>query len=542
MQLGQAEAFGVFHHHDGGFRHIHPHLDDGGGHQHPRAARGEVAQRGLAHIRLLPAVRQADLAGEALGQFGEAGLGGGGVHHLRFLDRRADPVAARALVQRPADAGDDLRRLAQPVQRGGDALPPRRFPGQPADRHLAPLGQQQRARNGGRGHHQHVRGLALLGQHQPLGDAEAVLLIHHGQGQVAEGDGVLEQRVGADHDLHGAFRQPAQHLLAFGALDAAGQHFHPHAGGVAQPHQGAQVLAGQDFGRRHDGGLAARLHRPQHGQHRHQGLAAADIALQQPQHAVGGGQVGVYLRQGGHLAGGGRKAEGGQRLGPQLPGAGQCLPRAVPNPPADQAQRQLPGQQLVIRQALAAQCQGFRPVRVLPAAQALGKAGPGFPPQQGGVVPFRQVHQVVKCQAHHLGHLAAMQPLGQRPFPLELGDHVGWLDIVGVGDGAAVAVHLQRAADLADAAHGQAALDPFRAVAEHRDGQHGRAGPGPHPYGLAARADPVVLQHLDLAGHRLAMQGVGRLPCQGAVGDLAGQVKQQVQHPAAAAAIGQRLA
>ena len=52
-----------------------------------------------------------------------------------------------------------------------------------------------------------------------------------------------------------------------------------------QVRQGAKVLAGEHLGGRHQRGLGAGLHRAQHGQQRHQGLAGADIALQQPQHA-----------------------------------------------------------------------------------------------------------------------------------------------------------------------------------------------------------------------------------------------------------------
>ena len=42
--------------------------------------------------------------------------------------------------------------------------------------------------------------LPLAGQRLALGDAEAVLLVDHHQAQVGEGDGLLDQRVGADDD------------------------------------------------------------------------------------------------------------------------------------------------------------------------------------------------------------------------------------------------------------------------------------------------------------------------------------------------------
>ena len=57
--------------------------------------------------------------------------------------------------------------------------------------------------------------------------------------------------------------------------------------GRGQPAQGRLMLAGEDLGRRHQRGLRAALDRAQHRQQRDHGLAAADIALQQPHHACG---------------------------------------------------------------------------------------------------------------------------------------------------------------------------------------------------------------------------------------------------------------
>ena len=64
---------------------------------------------------------------------------------------------------------------------------------------------------------------------------------------------------------------------------------------AAKPLDGLEMLARQKLGRRHEGGLRAGLDRGRHGEQRHDGLAAADIALQQAQHAVGAGEIGVDL-------------------------------------------------------------------------------------------------------------------------------------------------------------------------------------------------------------------------------------------------------
>ncbi len=73
------------------------------------------------------------------------------------------------------------------------------------------------------------------------------------------------------------------------------------------------MLLRQHLGRRHQRRLRAGLHRAQHGEQRHQRLAGADIALQQPQHAVRRGQVGVDLGQRLQLRRRGGEAEARQR-------------------------------------------------------------------------------------------------------------------------------------------------------------------------------------------------------------------------------------
>ena len=56
-----------------------------------------------------------------------------------------------------------------------------------------------------------------------------------------------------------------------------------------------QVLARQNFRRRHQRRLRAGLHRNGHGQQRDDRLAGADVALQQPQHAPRRAHVGLDL-------------------------------------------------------------------------------------------------------------------------------------------------------------------------------------------------------------------------------------------------------
>jgi hypothetical protein len=51
------------------------------------------------------------------------------------------------------------------------------------------------------------------------------------------------------------------------------------------------MLLREHFGRREQRGLAARVHHLEHGADSDDGLARADLALQQPVHRIGAGQV-----------------------------------------------------------------------------------------------------------------------------------------------------------------------------------------------------------------------------------------------------------
>ena len=93
------------------------------------------------------------------------------------------------------------------MQCGADRLASGGFAGQAADVHFSPVGQQQRAGDGGGGHDQDIGLLALAAEREALGDAEAVLFVDDGEREVPVFDGVLEQRVGADDQGDGAVFQ-----------------------------------------------------------------------------------------------------------------------------------------------------------------------------------------------------------------------------------------------------------------------------------------------------------------------------------------------
>ena len=113
-----------------------------------------------------------------------------------------------------------------------------------------------------------------------------------------------------------------------------------------------QMLFGQQFGRRHQRNLVARLHRRQRRQRRDHGLAAADVALHQPQHRPWPCQVALDFTADPLLRGGQAERQPGKQWLAQ--GAAALQLRRMPTPQcrAHALQAQVLGQQFLERQSL----------------------------------------------------------------------------------------------------------------------------------------------------------------------------------------------
>ena len=183
---------------------------------------------------------------------------------------------------------------------------------------------------------------------QALMHAEAVLLVDHRKAEIAEHDAVLEQGMGADDDVDRPGCQVGENGLALLAFFASGEDLDTQAGCLGERRDGGEVLTGEDFGRGHHRRLRSRLDGVGHGEQRNDGLAGADIALQQPQHAVGLGHVGADFVQRTALRGGQFMAEGGAYPGGGFARTVQHAAGRFLEAAADKTERQLAGQQLVI--------------------------------------------------------------------------------------------------------------------------------------------------------------------------------------------------
>ena len=161
-----------------------------------------------------------DLVLEPLGLL----LGRSHLQPVLFVDGRADHeglAAGRHLPAHQVIGGPTL--VSRPGQSGFDRLPSRRELVEHRNVEVAVVRERQRPRDRRRRHDEDVRRDALLLEGDALVNTETVLLVHHGERQVAEGDAFLHQRVGSHHDVHLArpYRLEGRHSFAPG--DGRGQ-------------------------------------------------------------------------------------------------------------------------------------------------------------------------------------------------------------------------------------------------------------------------------------------------------------------------------
>src|SRR5690625_148352 len=138
--------------------------------------------------------------------------------------------------------------------------------------------------------------------------AESMLFIDDREAQVTENDLVLEEGVRSNGQCRLPLPQALKATAPFCGCTAAGKKIRVKAGRPGQREEGLVMLACKDLCRGHEGCLMPGLHSRQHGEEGNEGLAAADIALQEAQHAVRGGHIRLDLLEGCGL--GGRQAEG----------------------------------------------------------------------------------------------------------------------------------------------------------------------------------------------------------------------------------------
>ena len=284
--------------------------------------------------------------------------------------------------------------------------------------------------------------LALGGHQQPFGHTKAVLLVHHHQRQVAILHGGLEDGVGADRDVDRAVGQPHQRAFARPALVAAGEGGDGDGQAAQELLEAGEVLAGQDLGGSEESPLPARLHSGEQGHGGDQRLAGADITLEQAEHGLALAQVVTNLPVRSVLRAGEGEGEPERARQPPIARERPAPPR--PDRVADEGQRELVGEHLVIAQPLAGKPRlGFAVDR----PQRLAEGGPLSLGEQPRLDPLRHVRQPLQRRLHQGRDAFARDAFGQRIDRLHVRQClVGRHHVVGVRhlEFVAIAFHASR--------------------------------------------------------------------------------------------------
>ncbi len=137
----------------------------------------------------------------------------------------------------------------------------------------------------------HVDVVPLAGQLVALQDAEAVLLVDHGEPEAVEAKTLLDQGVGAHRDLRLAGSQPLDHRGALLPLEGRREERRLVGASREEAAEGQEVLLREDLGGRHEGGLVSVLEGDDHGEKGDHRLPRAHVALDQPVHGMRGSHV-----------------------------------------------------------------------------------------------------------------------------------------------------------------------------------------------------------------------------------------------------------
>ncbi len=341
-------------------------------------------------------------------------FGRGDVEGLGFGHQRAHPIDLRAAGDRAVEPVDHLIEALARHGAGEHGLAARRLLVEPRHVHVAIAREQQRARDRRRGHHQELgaAAAALRLKPEPLMHAEAVLLVDDHEGEVLEGDRLLKQRVGADQDVDAPVAQARKDLLPLLATLAPGEKGDAKTRRRGEALDGLEVLPGEQLGRRHQRRLSAGLDRGRHGEQRDDGLAAADIALQQPDHAVRPGEIGVDLGKRARLRARQLEGERGDDRLAEPAGRGEDAPARPPHALADDGERKLVGEELIIGEARPCrrgQLEIGQRLGSMHAVKGIGEGRPCVLLAPRRIVPFGELRQARK----RLGHRLAQGRVGE---------------------------------------------------------------------------------------------------------------------------------
>ena len=159
-------------------------------------------------------------------------------------------------------------------------------------------GLVQRSGDGRCAQRQHIHLPAQLDQPFFVGHAKALLFIHHSQAQVLETNVLLQQPVGADHNIYVAGLEARNHFFLFLGRSEAAEDLHPDRVGAETLAERGVVLLSKDGGRHQDPNLKPIINCLERRPQGHFGFSIANVAADQAVHGLGLFHVGFDLVDG----------------------------------------------------------------------------------------------------------------------------------------------------------------------------------------------------------------------------------------------------
>src|SRR5262245_55427222 len=188
-------------------------------------------------------------------------------------------------------------------------------------------------------------------------DTETVLFIDYCKRKIMEGDILLEERMRSDKEIEIAKRQPIENFFARRPALAACQNGDANSSGFRERRDRCEMLTRQNLGRRHNGSLPTRLDNARRGCEGNHRFSGSDVALQQAQHSLWQGEISGDVFERFLLRVRERIRQGFEYARAQAAFTGAAATGLAAHMGADKGERELSGQQLVVRKP--------RPGRVL---------------------------------------------------------------------------------------------------------------------------------------------------------------------------------
>lgn len=153
------------------------------------------------------------------------------------------------------------------------------------DGEVAEFGHEQGSWDWGCAHDEDIGAISFGGECGALFYAEAVLFVDDCESEVSEGESFAEEGVGTDGDFADIGGEALSQTVAFGGSFSPEDEFMVDAEALQDWREAFVVLAGEHFGRGHEGDLFAGIDDGEGGEQGDDGFSATDIALEESCHS-----------------------------------------------------------------------------------------------------------------------------------------------------------------------------------------------------------------------------------------------------------------